>query len=420
MDASRDRNRFTTVGGTRRRSGNALYDDQKKKTWKPDTVLVVATLLLVLVGVLAVFDSSYVYAAQSDATGGDTLYYLKRQAVFAAIGLVLYYIGYRIDYRAYRPHALNAYRLALALLVLVLVIGEVHGGSRSWIEAGPFRFQPSELSKLLMILFLADVLTKKTTKIRNFDKGFRPVMIPVAIVCLLVVAEKDIGSTFILGSICLAMVIAGGARLRHIAVVLVLACVALVVLIALWPEARSRVVSHFTSEGDKYQINQSLIAQGSGGPLGKGLGMSRAKWLYLPAQRTDFIMAVIGEEFGLIGSLSLVALFGILTWRGIVVAQRSRDGFGSLMALGILLVISGQAFLNMAVVTALAPTTGITLPLISYGGSSLVMSLFALGVLANISRRAPCPPEYLLTDETNSGPDRRRNGRSHLSGSEHR
>ncbi len=420
MDASRDRNRFTTVGGTRRRSGNALYDDQKKKTWKPDTVLVVATLLLVLVGVLAVFDSSYVYAAQSDATGGDTLYYLKRQAVFAAIGLVLYYIGYRIDYRAYRPHALNAYRLALALLVLVLVIGEVHGGSRSWIEAGPFRFQPSELSKLLMILFLADVLTKKTTKIRNFDKGFRPVMIPVAIVCLLVVAEKDIGSTFILGSICLAMVIAGGARLRHIAVVLVLACVALVVLIALWPEARSRVVSHFTSEGDKYQINQSLIAQGSGGPLGKGLGMSRAKWLYLPAQRTDFIMAVIGEELGLIGSLSLVALFGILTWRGIVVAQRSRDGFGSLMALGILLVISGQAFLNMAVVTALAPTTGITLPLISYGGSSLVMSLFALGVLANISRRAPCPPEYLLTDETNSGPDRRRNGRSHLSGSEHR
>ena len=304
--------------------------------------------------------------------------------------------------------------------MLVLVIGEVHGGSRSWIEAGPFRFQPSELSKLLMILFLADVLTKKTTKIRNFDKGFRPVMIPVAIVCLLVVAEKDIGSTFILGSICLAMVIAGGARLRHIAVVLVLACVALVVLIALWPEARSRVVSHFTSEGDKYQINQSLIAQGSGGPLGKGLGMSRAKWLYLPAQRTDFIMAVIGEELGLIGSLSLVALFGILTWRGIVVAQRSRDGFGSLMALGILLVISGQAFLNMAVVTALAPTTGITLPLISYGGSSLVMSLFALGVLANISRRAPCPPEYLLTDETNSGPDRRRNGRSHLSGSEHR
>ncbi|NMC81681.1 MAG: FtsW/RodA/SpoVE family cell cycle protein [Armatimonadetes bacterium] len=145
------------------------------------------------------------------------------------------------------------------------------------------------------------------------------------------------------------------------------------------------------------------------------------RWVLVYTMILNLIVTVAKLAVGYsTGSLSLVALFGILTWRGIVVAQRSRDGFGSLMALGILLVISGQAFLNMAVVTALAPTTGITLPLISYGGSSLVMSLFALGVLANISRRAPCPPEYLLTDETNSGPDRRRNGRSHLSGSEHR
>jgi len=424
VDASRNRDRFTTVGGTRRRSGSALSGDQKKKAWYPDTILVVVTLFLVLAGVLAVFDASYVYATQSDSTGGDSLYFLKRQAVFAVIGLILYYVGYRIDYRAYRPHAQNAYRLALALLVLVLIVGSEHGVSRSWIEIGLFRFQPSEFAKLLMILFLADVLSKPMSRIRNFDKGFRPVVIPVAIVCLLVVAEKDIGVAFILGTICLAMIIAGGARLRHIAVVVALGLAVLVVLLMIWPEARSRVMSHFTAggsgSGDNYQITQSLVALGSGGPLGKGLGMSRAKWLYLPAQRTDFIMAVIGEELGLVGSLSLVALFGILTWRGIVIAQRSRDAFGSLMAIGILLVISGQAFINMAVVTALAPTTGITLPLISYGGSSLVMSLFALGVLANISRRAPCPPEYLLTDETNSGPDRRRNGRSHLSGSKRR
>lgn len=365
-----------------------------------DRLLGGVVLLLVALGVVMVFSAGAAFAGR---TYGDFAYFLKREAVYAAVGLAIFALALRTDYSFYRRFTYPLLLVTIGLLAAVLVVGTRVNGSMRWFRAGPVSFQPSELAKVALVLYLASLLARKAAEqVRTFATGFLPPLIVTGALAGLVVVEPDLGSAAVMGVAALALMFVAGTRTAYLlAAVLLVAPVVWHKLIMGTAFRLNRVIafldpwSYCREAG--FQLCESLISLGSGGPLGVGLGESRQKLFFLPEAHTDFILAVLGEELGLAGVTAVAALFAILIWRGCRAALRARDAFGTYLAFGITALFGVQAFFNMAVVMGLLPTKGLALPFISYGGTSLIVSLFMAGILGNISAGRPEPRRETLS-----------------------
>lgn len=354
--------------------------------------LVIAVMSLVAIGVVMVYSASSINAL---LTSDDPARYGIAQAIFAAIGLTAMVIVSRIDFRLYRYFALPAYFAAIAMLALVLVpsLGFESGGSRRWLEIPIIgRFQPAEVAKLAIVLYLAHWLDRRGREAHGFRGGLIPFGLLVAPGFLLILLEPDLGTAGIYVAAAFAVFFMSGARLTGLFVVggAVLAAAAL--FVSRTPYQLARVTTFLDPERDPlgagYNTMQALMALAMGGLAGVGLGASRQKYLYLPAPSTDFIYAIIGEEWGLIGTMIVLCLFLVIAWQGYRIAIHAPDTFSGLLAAGITTWLVAQAAINMMVVTALWPVTGIPLPFISYGGTALIINLVAVGILLSISREA--------------------------------
>lgn len=356
-----------------------------------DPWLFFAATALTGLGLVMVYSAS-AWLGHSTYTGWS--HFLTRQAMFAAAGFVLMLTISRMDYRVLRRFAPQLMLGALAMLLMVLFIGTEINGARRWVKVGSFSLQPSELAKVALAVFLAATLARKGERVRAFTQGFLPVMVMAGFTMLLVLMEKDLGTTILLGSLTLIMLFVAGTRLSYVvAAVMVAAPLAWQQILGV--DYRRGRLEEFLS-GDGYQVQQALISIGSGGWFGLGLGDGKQKLGFLPENHTDFILATVGEELGFMGILLTLGLMLLLVWRGVLIARRSRDRFGLYLAIGLSSLFGLQALVNAAVVLEVIPAKGITLPFLSYGGSSLLTSLGAVGLLLSISR-APAP--WRLSDQ---------------------
>lgn len=355
----------------------------------PDPGLLLAVGGLLLIGVVMVFSASVVRAAE---LGGDPYNYLKRQAAFAALGLGALYVCSRIDYWHWERWAGPALLGCLGLLAAVLIpgVGVMVNGAQRWIGFGPLQFQPSEFIKFGSVIYLARYLAR----VRSLQ-DWRRLVLPFGLLGLifgLIMAEPDMGTALAIAGTVFILLFAGGMTPGHLLLMGALGTAA-VTFYAFSAEYRRRRLFTFLDPGHdplgaSYQVLQGLYALGSGHLFGVGLGMSRQKYWYLPEPHTDYIFAIIGEELGFLGAALVLALFLLFAWRGYRMAAAAPDRFSSLLATGITTMITLQAVMNVAVVTSSMPATGIPLPLISYGGSSLVVTLAGVGILLGVSRYA--------------------------------
>lgn len=353
----------------------------------PDFGIILSVLLLLSIGIIMVFSASAVTSGQ---LLDDPYYYLKRQSMWAFLGFCIMLFAMKVDLGQLKKQVNPIFIFCLVTLVLVIFAGSSAKGSTRWLGVGSLSFQPSELMKLGMVLYLSQFLSQKQQKIKSFTYGIVPVMIILAIVCGLILAQPDLGTAVVIAGTTYCMLLAAGARSSHL-VFLALAGIGLIALaIYLAPYRMERFIAFLDPWADPtddgFQTIQSLLAIGSGGLFGVGLGASRQKLYYLPERHTDFIYAIIGEELGFLGAGLIILLFFIFAWRGLRVAITSRDSFNCLLATGITTMIVLQAIINMGVTTGSLPVTGITLPFISYGGSSLIFTMAAVGLLLNISQ----------------------------------
>lgn len=362
-----------------------------KRRSQPAALLMVSCGALVLLGLIMILSASSV---SSFATYGSSFLFFNKQLLWAGIGLAGFVFFSRFDYRKLKGKGyllLPAVGLCL-LAVLIPGVGIVSGGSARWLGAGAFAFQPSELAKLALVLFLADVFSRKEEKtLQEMSHTLLPFAPVVGILALLVMMQPDMGTTLLLGSIGLGMLFVAGAPLRYIVPMGMLSLGAAAAAALSADYRRERVLAFMDPWADPlntgYHTIQSLIALGSGGWLGVGLGASRQKWSYIPNAHTDFIYSILGEEMGLLGTLTVLGLFAFIVYLGIRTARQSRDRFGMFVATGITIWIGVQSMVNIGAVTATMPITGVPLPLVSFGGSSLVVSLIAMGILTNISKQ---------------------------------
>jgi cell division protein FtsW len=352
-----------------------------------DPILLLSTLILVGFGVVMVYSASF---AVADQRLGDPYHFLKKQAIAAGLGIVLLLLAARMNYHLWQTLSLPLLLASLVLLGVLIVPGMRHeiGGSSRWLKLASFSFQPSELAKLALVIYLARSLTRKEGRVKEFTVGFLPHLIILGVMFLLVLRQPDFGAGILFAALVFIMLFAGGTRLVFLAGTLG-AVVPVLVYLACRADYRwERMVAFWNPWKDPgrsgFQIIQSFLAFGAGKVFGVGLGEGRQKLFYLPEVHTDFIFSVIGEELGLVGVSILIALFVLLVIRGFQICYRARDLFGTYLALGITVLIAIQALLNMGVVTGLLPTKGSTLPFISYGGTSLMVNLMAVGILLNI------------------------------------
>jgi len=360
--------------------------------WNSDaTGVTVVTLLLVLLGLLMSFSASFVDAAEA----GNPFGVFLRQSVWATLGLVGFVLAANLDPTVWRRLAWPLMGIAAIGLVLVLVdgVGITRFGSTRWLGIGPFVFQPSELAKLATLLWLADVLERKRPKdgsLHTTDHLLVPALPVFVVFALLVLLQPDLGTTILLGVIVGAVLWIEGLPARFVAILAAVGVFAISVLAVVAPYRLARVTGWLDPEADPldggFQLLQSRFALGSGGVFGVGLGSSRGKWHFVPNPETDFIFAIIGEELGLVGAAGVLTLFGALLYLGLRIAYAAPHGFGRTVAFAITTWLVGQALVNIGAVTGLLPITGVTLPLVSVGGSSLVSSLVALGILVGIAR----------------------------------
>jgi cell division protein FtsW len=348
-------------------------------------LLALVTLGLVAFGLVMVYSSTSAAAALGD---GDPMSYLKRQSVYALLGVILMLVAARFDYHRLRYLAPVLLLVSLALCAAVLVAGPEINGARRWFVLGPASFQPSELAKLSLCIFAAVYLARRRAP-QTLGELARPIGMLTAIFCVLILLEPDLGTTITLCGMVLAIFLVAGVPVVPLMGASVIAVA--VGLLAIWvePYRRARVFSFLDpwsdAEGSGFQIVQALIGIGSGGIAGSGLGEGVQKALYLPEAHTDMIFAVVGEELGLVGSALVIAAFATFAFAGFRIALRCRDPFGKLLAAGLTALVCGQAAVNLAAVLGIAPLTGIPLPFVSYGGSSLVVLLVSVGILLNIA-----------------------------------
>src|SRR5437016_12348738 len=355
-----------------------------------DKWLFSATVGLALFGVVMVYSASAVIALQENHS---QFHYVVKQAVWTLIGFAAMFMAMRFDYQRLNRWWI-VYGLLLVTIVLLLAVFAFSpvNGARRWMKFGGFSAQPSEIAKLSLAIFAAYFLERRTGEERSFWKTFLPCMLVLGVLAGLVVKEPDLGTALMLAIICVAICFAAGVRPRHVIYAAVPALLFVGQMLIFTPFRWRRMASFIDpwadQQGAGYQVVQSLIAVGSGGPHGLGFAQGRQKLLFLPFAHSDFIFAVIGEELGLIGTLIVVLVFAIFLWRGMRAALRAPDRFGMLLGFGIVVGIVAQALLNMSVVLALVPTKGIPLPFISYGGSSLLPTLTGVGILLNLSQYA--------------------------------
>lgn len=351
-------------------------------------VLLAVTIVLTLFGIVMVFSASQVTALSEYK---DSFYFLKRQVIWVAIGFSLLMLFANIDYRRLRFFSLSFLGVSIALLVAALIpgISTVAGGASRWLTFGPLSVQPSEVAKLAMVIFCADLLARRQERLGNLFDLVVPIIPVLALMALLIILQPDLGTLVIIAVTVFVLLFVAGAKLRHLVLLGLSGLSAVILLIFSASYRRERLLSFLNPWRDPmktgFHIIQSLIALGSGKLFGLGLGMSRQKFFYLPAAHTDFIFAIVGEELGLIGTLAVILGFSILAYVGIKIAFRSSPLFGRLLAAGITTLIATQAIINMGAVTGLLPITGVPLPLISFGGSSLTFTLMGIGILLNIS-----------------------------------
>ncbi len=360
----------------------------RKLKW--DRWLFATTLVLMAVSVLMVYSASEAIAAEKF---GDENPFVVKQALFAVLGFVVMLVAMRVDYARYRDPRLILSVVGLTVLALVAVrlVGPEINGTHRWFHVAGVGIQPSELAKLALILFTAAVLEQRMHRIGEW-RSLTPILVLLVVVAGLIMVQPDYGSAVAVVVIVGVMVFAAGLPLKYVAFLTVVLGASLGGLAILAPYRVRRLLAFLDPWqdrfGDGFQVVQSLIAVGTGGVTGRGLGYSVQKLFYLPYPHTDFIYAVVSEELGLIGASAMLVCFCILTWRGLKTALHAPDAFGSFLALGLTTMIAVQAFVNMSVVLGLLPTKGITLPFVSAGGSSLLISLAGMGVLLNVSQRA--------------------------------
>jgi cell division protein FtsW len=367
-------------------------------------LLVLVTLGLVAFGLVMVYSAS---SARATVAADDPAYYLKRQALYAVVGLGLLLFLSRFDFRRLRGCVPLLLLGSFVLLVAVLILGEPINGARRWLTFGPAALQPSELAKLVLALWVAAYLSRRPAP-RSLGELMRPLGLVVAPASALILFEPDLGTVIAITVMVSAMLVVAGTRLSILAGAAALGAAVIVLVIWLEPYRRARLASFLDPwqdpENAGFQAIQAMIAMGSGGFFGVGLGESLQKVYYLPEASTDMIFAIVGEELGLFGACAVVAAFVVFGYAGFNIALACKDRFGKLLAAGLTALVCGQAALNMSAVMGLAPLTGIPLPFVSYGGSSLVIGLASVGILLNIAVNH-------AADVSAAVPDRRRRNR---------
>jgi cell division protein FtsW len=382
----------------RRRDAETL----RGPTREVDTVLLVVAALILAIGVVMVYSASSALAGKSY---GDELYFFKGQAMRALVGFVLMLLIASNDLNWLARHARLILLGAFLLLLLVLIpgVGIRIRGARRWLSLGFMTFQPAEFMKLAVVIYLADFMTRREERLRAFKRGVLPPLIVIGAACVFVLAQPSLGGVVLLGAVAAGMLLVGGARLHHLLLAgVILASLGIASVLAN-PYQLKRLTgfqdgAQNTLEED-YQGEQGLLAFATGSVLGKGFGHSQQKLFFLPDAHTDFIMAIVGEEMGFVGSSFVLLLFVVLFSRGIMIAWRSGTRFKRLLALGLTLSLFCQTVLNLLVVTRLAPTTGQPLPFLSYGGSSLMFNLIHVGILLSLSRSTVARPRLAVRDE---------------------
>jgi cell division protein FtsW len=357
-----------------------------KRAQLESNVLVLVTLALTAFGLVMVYSATSARAV--DGGNGQPMYYLTRQALFAGIGLLALLIAARTPFTFWRRVAPSLVLVSLLLLAGVLLIGQQVNGARRWVSLGPFAFQPSELAKLALAAWVAAYLARRRRQPSSLKELGKPLGLVAGIACVLILVEPDLGTAvaiaFMLGGILVVGGLPSGLLARSFAIVAALG------VLAIWlePYRRTRLLSFLDPwhdpQGAGFQVVQAMIGMGSGGIVGRGIGHGVVKIFDLPEAHTDMIFATVGEELGLIGAAAVIGAYAAYGWAGFRIALNCRDPFGKLLAAGLTVLVCGQAAINLAAVLAIAPLTGITLPFISYGGSSLIAALGATGILLNI------------------------------------
>ncbi len=346
--------------------------------------------VLIAIGVVMIYSASAIYGYEKM---GDSLYFIKRHVIYVSIGYAVMFGLMLMDTNLLRRYSKHIVIFSAALLALVLVpgLGKSISGARRWFSLGPVTFQPSELAKIALIIYIADLAARKADNIRSFMHSYLPALVVMGGCVGLVLMEPDLGTAIDMAAIVLLMLFVSGVRVSYIALTFLASLPVLYMLLFSVSYRRKRLMIFLNPWEDRrgagFQIIQSLIALGSGGIFGVGLGQSRQKLFYLPEAYTDFIFSIIGEELGLIGTLAIVLLFGLFVWQGMRVSLSAQDTFGRVLSFGVVSMIALEAIINIGVTSGVFPTKGLPLPLVSYGGTSLVFHMMAIGLVLNVAKR---------------------------------
>jgi len=365
-----------------------IRSKRKKKMGEIDYGIFYTVALLLVIGVVMVYSASSYYAMFINK---DSMFYLKRQLVSALIGVGAMAFTMCFDYHKLKKYTVGIMIVSIFLLISVFFFSDINGAQR-WIQIGGFSFQPSDLVKYVVVLFLAMSLEIKGEGVKKFKSGILPYLAVSGFYAAFVLAEKNLSIASVIMIVTFIVLFSAGGRVKHLFGIVAPVLVAAALFFTVSTDYRRARMLNFINPwkdptGNGYQLIQSFYALGAGGVTGLGLGQSRQKTLYMPEPHNDFIFSIIGEELGLIGCICIILLFIIFIWRGISVAMKARDTYGTLLAIGITSVIAVQSLINIAVVTGSMPVTGVPLPFISYGGTALIMNMTAVGILLNISRQ---------------------------------
>jgi len=351
--------------------------------------LAASATILISVGIVMIYSTSAIYALE---TMGESAYYLKRHLAYVFIGLVCSFFVMSIDYLKFRKMAKPLLLFSAFLLVLLLVpgFGKQIGGARRWFRFGFLSFQPSELAKFAMIVYVADFLARKKSDLASFRYGFLPVLLVMLSISFLILIQPDLGTVLAITGICFILFFVGGIKITHMLSFILASLPMMYILIFSVPYRRKRILAFLNPwsdpHGSGFQIIQSLVALGSGGLCGLGLGQGKQKLLYLPAAYTDFIISIIGEELGFIGTAAILGLFVFFLIQAVKISLKASDSFAQLLSFGLISCLTIEAIVNLGVVTSLLPTKGLPFPFISYGGTSLVFNMIYVGLILNIGR----------------------------------
>ncbi len=358
-----------------------------KKKGAFDFGFFIIVMILLSFGLIMVFSAS---SASAFYRFNDSYFFVKRQLIWAVLGIFAMFFMASFDYKRFKKLSVLILIVSIVLLLAVLIIGNEINGAKRWLGFGGMTIQPSEVAKLAIIIFFSARLADNKGKLKHFFTGLMPYLIVLGIVLVLVILEPHLSGTVVIFAVGVLLLFVAGARILHFVLLAIPVLAALVIAIILEPYRMDRILAFIDpwkyKLGEGYQIIQSLYAIGSGGLFGLGLGQSRQKFLYIPEPHNDFIFSIICEELGFIGAITVLILFLILIWRGIKIALNAPDAFGSLLATGFTSLIAVQVLINVAVVTASMPVTGMPLPFFSAGGSSLLFIMAGMGIVLNISR----------------------------------